>query len=295
MDSPAQQPTLISTLVREMRLRGYSHKTIKAYRSHLRAFIRYHAPRHPRALSDEDIRAYIDHLITIDRFQASTIHQVLNTLRFLYVELYKRPMVLGDIPRPKKERKLPVVLSIEEVGKILGCVTNLKHRTLLMIVYSAGLRVGEVVRLRLEDLDADRGLIHIHSGKGKKDRYTLLSPGVMERVHEYLREYSPREWLFEGEIPRHPYSVRSAQRVFEIAVENAGIRKPVSIHSLRHAFATHLLEQGTDLRVIQQLLGHASVKTTEIYTHVNSRTLAQVRGPVDNILETQQRKDSLLH
>jgi integrase/recombinase XerD len=295
MNSPAQQPTLISSLVREMRLLGYSHKTIKAYRSYLRAFIRHHAPRHPRALSDEDIRAYIDHLITIDHLQASTIHQVLNTLRFLYVELYKRPMVLGNIPRPKKEHKLPVVLSLEEVAKILACVKNLKHRLLLMMVYSAGLRVGEVVQLRLEDVDGDRGLLHIRSGKGKKDRYTLLSAGIVETIREYLRGYSPREWLFEGEIPRHRYSVRSAQRVFELAVENAGIRKSVSIHSLRHAFATHLLEQGTDLRVIQQLLGHSSVRTTEIYTHVSARTLAQVRSPIEKILEDQQRKNSLLH
>jgi site-specific recombinase XerD len=198
-------------------------------------------------------------------------------------------MVLGDIPRPKKEKKLPVVLSVEEVGRILSATENLKHHLILTVIYSAGLRVGEVVRLRIEDLDWERKLLRVRAGKGKKDRYTLLASSIAVEVKEYVSRYRPREWLFEGQIPGHAYAIRSAQRVFELAVKAAGIQKKVTIHSLRHAFATHLLEQGTDIRVIQGLLGHASVKTTEIYTHVSNQTLALVRNPIEGILERQQR------
>jgi len=220
----------------------------------------------------------------VEHFQAASVHQVINALRFLYVELYRRPMVLGSIPRPKKDRKLPVVLSGDEVRAVFDATENLKHRALLMLVYSSGLRVGEVVRLRVEDLDNVRKLIHVHTGKGKKDRYTLLSASVMRVVDEYIKLYRPREWLFPGMVPDRAYSVRSAQSVFERAARKAGIQKHVTIHSLRHAFATHLLEQGVDIRIIQQLLGHSSVKTTEVYTHVSSTILTEVRSPIENIL-----------
>jgi integrase/recombinase XerD len=285
-----KHPGLLETVRREMRLRNYSHPTIKAYISCVRKLIDHHRPRHPRDLQDEDIRTFILHLMEVEHFEAASVHQVINALRFLYVELYRRPMVLGDLPRPKKERKLPVVLSGDEVRAIFEATNNLKHRILLMLVYSSGLRVGEVVRLRIEDLDDGRKLIHVHTGKGKKDRYTLLADSVMDVVEEYIRVYRPREWLFTGTLPDRPYSVRSAQSVFQRAAKNAGIQKHVTIHSLRHAFATHLLEQGVDIRVIQQLLGHASVKTTEVYTHVSRRILTQVRSPIETILGNTKNK-----
>jgi integrase/recombinase XerD len=277
-------PGLLETFRREMRLRNYSQKTIKAYISCVRKLVSHHLPRHPRDLQDEDIRAFILHLIEVENFEAASVHQVINALRFLYVELYRRPMVLGNIPRPRKERKLPVVLSGDEVRAIFEATENLKHRAMLMLVYSSGLRVGEVVRLRIEDLDSVRKLIHVHTGKGKKDRYTLLSESVLRVVEEYVGLYRPQGWLFAGMIPNHAYSIRSAQSVFGRAARKAGIHKHVTIHSLRHAFATHLLEQGVDIRVIQQLLGHASVKTTEVYTHVSKRILTKIRNPIENIL-----------
>jgi site-specific recombinase XerD len=222
----------------------------------------------------------------------STINQFINALRYLYVELYHQPLLLGEIPRPNKEKKLPVVLSQEEVRRIFDATSNLKHRFMLMVTYSGGLRVGEVVKLRPEDLDSDRGLIHIHGGKGKKDRYTVLSPVIVAQLRDYWRLYRPRAWLFEGQQAGKPYSIRSAERVFEVAAERAGIRKEVSIHVLRHSFATHLLESGTDLRYIQELLGHASSKTTEIYTHVSQRKLGAIRSPIDEMVGSSVARPS---
>lgn len=282
---PAHPPasTDLETLRREMRLRNYSLKTIKAYQSCIRALIQHTHPVHPRALTDADIKKFLIHLVEHGRYSSGTINQIINALRFLYVEIYKRPLALGEIPRPKKERKLPVVLSQQEVLRIFDALTNMKHRVMLMLVYSAGLRVGEVVALRHQDIDSDRMMVHIRGGKGKKDRYTILSPVVLEALRQYWKQYTPREWLFEGQIPGKRYSIRSAEKVFETAVQKAGITKDVSIHSLRHAFATHMLEQGTDLRFIQTLLGHSSIKTTEIYTHVTHQKMSSLLSPIDRL------------
>jgi site-specific recombinase XerD len=215
---------------------------------------------------------------------AATVNQVFNALRFLYVELYKMPFAIGSIPRPRKEKRLPVVLDKSEALRIFDAVENLKHKTILMLIYSAGLRVGEAVRLRIEDVDSTRRLIHLKGAKGKKDRYTLLSDVVLERLREYYKEYKPKEYLFEGAVGRKHLAERSVQSVFERAAKAAGIRKPVSVHSLRHSFATHLLESGVDLRYIQELLGHSSSKTTEVYTHVSQKTLGKIVSPLDSAL-----------
>lgn len=277
---------LFETVRSEMRLRNYSLKTIKAYVSCLRTYVHYLCGKHPRQATERDIRAFLIHLVEREMYAASSINQVINALRFLYVELYHQQMSLGNVPRPRKERKLPVVLSQGEVKRIFDGVSNEKHKTLLMLVYSAGLRVGEVVKLRIEDIDNERKMIHIRGGKGKKDRYTILSDVVWNALQTYWRLFQPREWMFEGEIPGHRYAIRSAERVFEVAAQRAGIMKGVSIHSLRHAFATHMLEQGTDLRYIQDLLGHESIKTTEIYTHVSRRKIEALRSPIDEVMKS---------
>jgi len=181
--------TLFTVLAREMKLRGYSYKTLKAYRSCIRAFVRYIAPKHPREAVSNNIRVFLLHLIESEKWEASSVNQMVNALRFLYVELYKMPFTLGDIPRPQKARKLPVVLSLQDVEKIFTALGNIKHRIMLMLVYSAGLRVGEVVRLKLPDIDGTRKMIHIHAGKGKKDRYTVLSDVVLEGLREYWKAY----------------------------------------------------------------------------------------------------------
>lgn len=189
-----------------------------------------------------------------------------------------------EVKRPRKDKKLPVVLSKEDIAKILSSVDNIKHKAILMLVYSAGLRVGEVVKLKPDDIDSKRMLIHIKGAKGRKDRYTLLSETALEMLRKYWRDYKPDKWLFEGSRDGRYLSTRTVQAIFEHARERAGAKKDVTVHSLRHSFATHLLEGVTDLRYIQELLGHASSKTTEIYTHVSSKSLGKIKNPLDTLI-----------
>jgi len=282
-NSANPQRGLFEVLRQELKLRNYSHKTTSAYQSCIRKFVRYFSPKHPRDVSNEEIREFLVHLVRDERWEASSENQMFNALRFLYVELYKKPFVIGNIPRPKKVRKLPDVLTQDEVRRLFKVVSNPKHRTILMIAYSAGLRIGEVIKLRPEDIDRERRMIHIREGKGKKDRYTMLSERVVDELAKYISVFKPTKYLFEGDRAGKPYSQTSIQHIFWKAVERAGITKPVTFHTLRHSFATHLLEAGVDLRYIQELLGHASSKTTEIYTHVSTKNIATIRSPLDNL------------
>lgn len=285
--SPARVKTTLQVFEQELRIRNYSPKTIKSYTSSLKAFIHFIAPKHPRDLSNQDIRSHLSRMLETGHWSAPSISQLINALRFLYVELYHRPLEIGEIPRPKKEKKLPLVLSQEEVLKIFDSVDNLKHKTLLMLIYSAGLRVGESVRLELRDVDPGRKLIHLRGAKGKKDRYTLLSEVMIEQLNQYQKFYHPDRFLFRGAEGKSHLSERSVEKVFEQALTRAGIRKPATVHTLRHSFATHLLEAGTDLRFIQELLGHSSSKTTEIYTHVSKKSLGNIQNPLDAALRNK--------
>ena len=188
-----------------------------------------------------------------------------------------------EVKRPRKDKKLPVVLSKEEVERILKAVDNLKHKAILMMVHAAGLRVGEVVKLKIENIDSKRMLIHIKGAKGRKDRYTMLSETALEILREYWRQYKPQKWLFEGARKDRYIATRTVDKIMEHACTKAGINKDVSVHTLRHSFATHLLESGTDLRYIQELLGHADSKTTEIYTHVSTKSLGKIKSPLDGL------------
>ena len=299
VQSSTDKPGLFETVRREMRLSlpdgqagNYSHKTIKAYLSRLRSFVKHHLPRHPRELTENDIRNYMLRLITVKKHAAGTVNQVFNALRFLYVDLYKKPFVIGSLPRPEREKKLPDVLNEDEVRRVFGCVKNLKHRTMLMLAYASGLRVSELVRLRIEDIDGQRGLIHIRDAKGKRDRFTVLPESLRGQLLAYWKEYKLGKsgWLFPGQKTEHHLAERSIQAVTERTLNAAGIEKPVSMHTLRHSFATHLLEHGTDLRYIQELLGHQSVRTTEIYTHVSNRVLGKIRSPLDFLLENNEHQ-----
>ncbi len=287
MSDKEHQPGFFETIRREMRIRNYSHKTIKAYLSCLRLFVHYFHPKHPREISEKEIRCFLLYLLEERKFEASSVNQVFNALRLLYVDLYGMSFKIGSIPRPRKEKKLPDILSQNEVLRIFRVVGNMKHKVMLMLAYAGGLRVGELVSLKVEDIDPARMMIHIRCGKGKKDRYTILSKNVLTVLKAYSVKYGIGEtgWLFRGENPTYHLSARSIQNVFRNAAEKAGINKPVSMHSLRHSFATDLLEHGTDLRYIQELLGHASTKTTEIYTHVCERTIGKIKSPLDSLVE----------
>jgi site-specific recombinase XerD len=248
------------------------------YSRHIEDFLR--SAGSSRSLNDA-IREYLLSR-TSERPMSRSYHdQLLSALRLFCRVILRRPLDEMPLARPRREHRLPSVMSRDEVTRLLAELTNPKHRAIVTIVYSAGLRVGEVVRLRPEDLDRERGLIHIRRGKGAKDRFTLLAAAAQRAVDEYLDGASPGSWLFPGSTPSRPMSTRSVQKVVERARIAARIEKRVSVHTLRHSFATHLLDAGTDLRFIQELLGHGSARTTQIYTHVSTRDLSRIRSPLD--------------
>lgn len=278
-----EEQAFIARVEDEMKLRGYSPKTRKSYRNHLLQFYRHFRGREIREIGEEEIRQYL--LMLVEQKQASRSYhnQAISAIKLLYGRVLKRPKEIGEIPRPRGERKLPTVMSRNAAQALLNAVGNLKHQTLLVMMYSAGLRVGEVVRLRVEDIDADRRLIRVHQGKGRKDRYTLFSELARTMIEAYIDKYQPVKWLFPGSKAGGHLNERSVQKIVQCAREKANIPQHVTTHTLRHSFATHLLEAGTDLRYIQELLGHYSSKTTEIYTHVSKRDLGRIQSPADTL------------
>jgi len=268
-------------LRRELVSRKYSYKTIKGYLYYNKDLIRY-IGKSPSEIDDEDIKDYLVYLAEEKEAATSTLNQAINALKFYYGTMLKKKFMY-EVKRPRKDKKLPIVLSKEDVTKIINSVDNLKHKALLMLVYSAGLRVGEVVRLKPEDIDSDRMLIHIIGAKGRKDRYTMLSEIALSALREYLGQYKPANWLFEGARSGRYLSTRSTEKIFEHACQKAQIRKDVSVHALSHRFATYLLEGGTDLRYIQEILGHQHSKTTGIYTHVSTKSIGRIKSPLDNL------------
>ncbi len=268
-------------LKRELTSRKYSPKTVKIYLHYNKELVNF-ADKHSLIISESDIKNYLFYLVEKKDVSASTLNIVINALRFYYGKILKRKFMY-EIKRPKKDKKLPVVLSQGEVSRILSAVSNIKHKALLMLVYSAGLRVSEVVKLNVEYINAERKLIHVMGAKGRKDRYTILSDKALEILNIYLKSNQPERWLFPGAKKTGHLSTRSAERIFKNACKEANIKKDASIHSLRHSFATHLLESGVDLRYIQELLGHKSSKTTEIYTHVSNKNLSKIKSPLDNL------------
>jgi len=281
---------LLRRVTEEIKLRGYSPKTNKAYLCHIKRFVRYFRQKQINELTSKEIREYFLNLIEDTKCSEAYFDQTISAIKFLFINILKKPALVENVHRPKKNKKLPEVLSEGEIGRLFNCVSNMKHKLILLITYASGLRVSEVVRLKLENFDFDRKLIHIKQGKGKKDRYTVLSQVVINNMKEYIRFMKPDEWLFPGSKPGTHITERSVQNVLDKAVRKAKISKKVTVHTLRHSFATHLLERGTDLRYIQELLGHASTKTTEIYTHVSQRQLSKIQSPLDRIILDRKYK-----
>lgn len=283
--NPAPSEDALRTLDRltsELRIRGYSPRTIRVYRGHVERFL--HSLEGPaEQATDVEIRAWLLHLIEEKHVSRSYLNQAVSAIKFLYASALRSPRNVADLPRPRPERKLPEVLSRQEVLRLLAAPRNPKHRAILLLAYSAGLRVSEVVRLRVEDIQSERGMIRVRGGKGRKDRFTTLSTRVLETLRDYWRVFRPHPWLFPGARPDRHLTARSAQKVISRARQKAGIREGVTMHTLRHSFATHLLEDGTDLRYVQELLGHRRPETTMIYTHVTEKDLRRIRSPLDNI------------
>lgn len=266
-----------------MKLKGYSYQTQKLYNNHLKRFISF-LDKDLNKVDNDDIKRYLLYLVEAGNQSKSFIDQAVSVIKLLYKEILPEIDISINIPRPKKDSRLPSVLSQSEVSQILQATNNEKHKTILFLIYSAGLRVGEVVRLKPEDIDSKRMLIRVRKGKGAKDRYTLLSQVALEQLRKYYKLYKPETWLFTSSKPGDHITERSVQRVFENCCRKAQINKDATVHTLRHSFATHLLESGVDLRYIQELLGHASTKTTEIYTHVTQKNISEILSPLDKIV-----------
>lgn len=273
-------------LIKSLRIRGYSSRTIKCYKSHLNLYLQYCKATEADTLSAATVNTYIYYCLEMKNCSHSFANQAVNAIK-QYLKLGGLEPDIMPLSRPKKENTLPKVLSGQEVLKILNALSNRKHRLLLAITYSSGLRVSEVCRLKLNDISFERRLIRIEHGKGAKDRMSILSDQCAKLLAEYILQYKPERWLFESSEPGGHITERTAQRIFKNALFAAGITKPVGIHSLRHSFATHLLETGTDLRYIQELLGHQSSKTTEIYTHVTTKDLCRISSPLDKLMSSQ--------
>ena len=270
--------------------RNYSAGTIRLYLHHVAAFAQ-HFHRPPDQLGAEHIRQYQLFLIQQKKLAWSSYNQIVCALRFFYAKTLKRSFLLSEIPFPRKVQQLPLILSQEEVARILTAPEHLKSRALLMTIYAAGLRRSEVARLRVTDIDSERMTITIHQGKGQKDRVVMLSPVLLDTLRQYWRKQKPKEWLFPGRTSNQPISGNDIFMVFQHAVRRAGIAKKVCPHSLRHSFATHLLESGTDLRTIQILLGHRSLKTTSRYLHVSPQHVRATASPLDSLNLTRESSE----
>ena len=269
---------------RDLQIRGFSPCTQACYLGRMKAFVRYFM-RPPDQLSLEDIHTYQLHLTRERKVSWGVFNQAVAALRFFYGVTLEQDWDIRRIPYQKTGRKLPVVLSQGEVQALLQTPKNLKHRALLMTVYAAGLRVSEVVNLQLQDIDSGRRMLRIEQGKGRQDRYVMLSEKLLLVLRQYWRSSRPQPWLFPGQIPGRPLNRSSVQQVFYQARDAAGITKQVSVHCLRHSFATHLLESGVHIRKIQLLLGHKSLHSTEVYTHVANDFLQHTRSPLDLLPE----------
>ena len=268
--------------LKSLMVKKYSPRTIDTYTSMLRLFMNYYKGRDIRTLGDEEIRDYLLYLIDKKKVSASYQNQAINAIKYYYEKILGRETRTYYLSRPRPATRYPTVLSEEEVIQIIRHIDNLKHRMVISLIYSAGLRISEAINMKLEDIDSKMGYIMVRGGKGKKDRRTLLSTSILGQLRLYYQVYRPKKWVFEGQDGRQ-YSDESIQSVFRRAVARAGIRKRVTVHTLRHSFATHLLEHGVSLRYIQSLLGHSSSRTTEIYTHVTNKGFLDIKSPFDNL------------
>jgi len=269
-------------LENEMRIRKYSVKTQNAYIYFNRLICRT-LQKFPEEICQEDVTEFLALIEKDKNYCASSINLTISALKFFYQNVMKKE-IIKEQKRPCQNKNIPIVLSEKEILNILNTEKNPKHRLLLMLVYSSGLRVSEVVSLKKEHIDLSRQVIYIHQGKGRKDRYTMLSDKAADFLKWYYDFFRIDKWIFPGQQNMRHLSIRSAQNIFDKAIQKAGIHKKTSIHGLRHTFATHLLENGTDIRYIQVLLGHSSLRTTERYTHVARRSVLKIKSPLDNII-----------
>ncbi|WP_264558488.1 site-specific tyrosine recombinase/integron integrase [Flavobacterium sp. N2270] len=265
-----------------LKSKRYSENTIKTYTDALKSFLVFYNTKDILTITNEDLVTYNNEYIIKNNLSHSYQNQLVNAIKLYFKTIQNISLELDKIHRPKREKVLPNVLSKEEVKKILEAHVNLKHRAMLSLIYSCGLRRSELLHLKSTDIDSKRNIVIIRQSKGRKDRIAPLSPKILDLLRDYYKMYKPKNYLFEGKTEEQ-YSEQSLQSVLKQALKKVNITKPVTLHWLRHSYATHLLESGTDLRYIQELLGHNSSKTTEIYTHVSTKSLQQIKSPFDDL------------
>lgn len=275
----------LEQFMQQLKLKAYSPSTITTYRNEFVQLLKILKNKPVDQLSVDDLKRYMVFAMEKEGISENTAHSRLNALKFYFEQVLKREKFFWEIPRPKKAIQLPKVFSQDEIAGIINSLTNKKHKLMLMLAYSAGLRVSEVVSLKTYELDDSRMTIFIHAAKGKKDRLVALSPVLLVMLRAYIEEYKPIKngYLFEGNVKETAYSTRSLQEVIQAAKKKAGVIRPGSIHSLRHSFATHLIEKGTDVTMIQKLLGHNDIKTTLRYLHSSNKDLLKIISPLDDL------------
>ena len=283
---------VLPALVETLQLKAYSASTIKTYVNEITQLLVLLKHINADHLSVENLRRYMVYCKEKCGLKENTLHSRLNAIKFYYEQVLRKDKFFLAFPRPKKHLQLPRLLNETEVTRLFNALNNKKHKAMLFTAYSAGLRVSEIAALKLTDIDSRRMQIFIERAKGKKDRYVPLSPIVLDILRSYIKEYKPRpkKYLFESETTGEAYPIRTVQQIFYNAKEKAGIKKEIGMHSLRHSFATHLLEKGTDIRYIKDLLGHFNIKTTERYLHVSRRELVNIKSPFDDLWKTEQIK-----
>lgn len=259
----------------------YSDNTVKAYSEAISTFLKFYAQKSITEIENKDIERFNIEYILKNKLSASYQNQVVNAIKLFFMIVHEKKMVVDLIQRPRMEHKLPNVLSKEEVKAILEALVNSKHKAMLSLIYACGLRRSELLNLKLKDVQSDRKILLIKQSKGKKDRIVPISDKIIEMLRSYYLEYRPKMYLFEGQDPSKRYGERSLELILKKSITIAKIDKPVTLHWLRHSYATHLMESGTDLRYIQELLGHNSSRTTEIYTHVSTKSIQQIKSPFD--------------
>lgn len=278
----AENSGAMEQMQRMLVLKGYSPNTMRVYCYEFKHLLGLLGDRSVNSLEKTHVLSYLLWLIKNQGYSEQHVHSAVNAIKFYFEKVKKYPPEFYDLPRPKKPLKLPAVLSLQEMTRLIQQLVNIKHRTMIMTGYAAGLRVSEIINLKTKDIDSERMMIHIHGAKGKKDRMVPLSKKLLLQLREYYIKYKPKEFLFEGQLGGQ-YSSRSAQQVIKEAKVKAGITKSGSMHTLRHSYATHLIESGTDIRYIQALLGHNNITTTMRYTHVSKKFLSKIESPLDKL------------
>jgi site-specific recombinase XerD len=266
----------------KLTIENYSEQTIKNYVSALKLFLEYISKLNVKRVTDKEIQDYLYYCKREKNYSFSSMKQVIATIRYLYLKVFDKPVPEALNINLRKPTVLPTVLSPKEISEILEATDNLKHKTILVLIYSAGLRLSELINLEIGDIDSEAMKIHIRAAKGKKDRYVMLSDKALKILRKYYETYKPQKHIIEGQNGGK-YSPKSVQSIFKRALKKAGIRKKATVHTLRHSFATHLLDEGTDIRYIQELLGHKRLETTQIYTHVSSYSINKIKSPADKL------------